>query len=79
MAPEDDPHWRSGLGDPARHSVAGGRVAKIFLAETEGVVLRDITAEGVRDDIAQIDDQTIYHQPHSLDAATTILADALTD
>jgi NAD(P)-dependent dehydrogenase (short-subunit alcohol dehydrogenase family) len=60
------------------YSVAGGRVAKIFLAETEGVVVRDITAEGVRDDIAQIDDQTIYHQPNSLDAATTILADALT-
>ena len=59
------------------YSVAGGRVAKIFLAETAGVVVPNITAEAVRDDIARIDDQAIYHQPDSLGEATTILADAL--
>jgi NAD(P)-dependent dehydrogenase (short-subunit alcohol dehydrogenase family) len=59
------------------YSVAAGRVAKIFLAETAGVVVDDITAEGVRDHIARIDDQATYYQPDSLGAATTILADAL--
>jgi NAD(P)-dependent dehydrogenase (short-subunit alcohol dehydrogenase family) len=60
------------------YSVAGGRVAKIFLAETAGVVLDDVSAEAVRDQLAGIEDQSKYHEPGSLDAATTILADALT-
>ena len=59
-------------------SVAGGRVARIFLAETPGVVLDDISPEAVRDQLAGIEDQANYHEPGSLDAATTILADALT-
>ena len=53
-------------------------MAKIFLAETAGVVLDDVSAEAVRDQLAGIEDQANYHEPGSLDAATTILADALT-
>jgi NAD(P)-dependent dehydrogenase (short-subunit alcohol dehydrogenase family) len=59
------------------YSVAGGRVAKIFVAETAGLVLEDITAEAVRDELDRIEDQEIYHQPKSLTAATTIIEDAL--
>ena len=63
------------------YSVAGGRVARIFVAETQGVVLREITAEAVRDRMADIDqpDRQDYHQPASLDHATTIIAKALSE
>ena len=63
------------------YSVAGGRVARIFVAETQGVVLREITAEAVRDRMADIDqpDGQDYHQPASLDHATTIIAKALSE
>ena len=60
------------------YSVAGGRVALVFLAETTGVVLRELTAESVRDHLVAIADEAGYHQPRSLEAAATILADALT-
>lgn len=59
------------------YSVAGGRVAKIFIAETAGVVLEDISAEGVRDQLGRIEDQAVYHLPDSLTAATAILEAAL--
>ncbi|WP_396932109.1 SDR family NAD(P)-dependent oxidoreductase [Mycolicibacterium sp.] len=59
------------------YSVAGGRVAKIFVAETAGVVLQDISAESVRDELARIEDEAGYYQPNSLAAATTILGEAL--
>ena len=63
------------------YSVAGGRVARIFVAETQGVVLPEITAEAVRDRMADIDqpDGQDYHQPASLDHATTIIAKALSE
>jgi NAD(P)-dependent dehydrogenase (short-subunit alcohol dehydrogenase family) len=64
------------------YSVAGGRIARIFVAETEGVVLRDNTAEAVRDHLGaidQVEDGQGYHQPASLEAETTIIAKALAD
>jgi NAD(P)-dependent dehydrogenase (short-subunit alcohol dehydrogenase family) len=63
------------------YSVAGGRVARIFVAETFGVVLPENTAEGVRDHLALIDqvDVSRCHQPSSLDDETTIIAKALSE
>jgi NAD(P)-dependent dehydrogenase (short-subunit alcohol dehydrogenase family) len=61
------------------YSVAGGRVARIVVVETHGVVLPENTAESVRDHLAQIDQPGArgYHQPTSLDEETTIIAKAL--
>ena len=59
------------------YSVAGGRVALIFIAETTGAVLAELTPEAVRDQLVNIEDQHGYHQPASLEAATSIIADAL--
>jgi len=59
------------------YSVAGGRVALIFVAETQGAVLAALTPESVRDQLVDIEDQHRYHQPASLEAATSIIADAL--
>lgn len=63
------------------YSVAGGRVARIFVAETHGVVLPDNTAEAVRDQMSTIDDLTgrEIHVPTSLDDETTIIAKALSE
>ena len=60
-------------------SVAGGRIARIFVAETHGVVLEENTAEAVRDNLALIDelDAERYHHPSSLDDETMIIANAL--
>jgi len=63
------------------YSVAGGRVARIFVAETQGVVLPDITAEAVRDHLTEIgvlDEHGHYH-PASLDEETTLIAKALAE
>ena len=61
------------------YSVAGGRVARIFIGETEGVVLRDNTPEAVQAHLADIDELEVgdFHQPSSLDAETTVIAKAL--
>ncbi len=61
------------------YSVAGGRVARIVVVETHGVVLPENSAEAVRDHLAQIDQPGVqgYHQPTSLDEETTIIAKAL--
>ncbi|MFE5708463.1 short-chain dehydrogenase [Rhodococcus sp. ACS1] len=61
----------------AVYSVAGGRVAKIFVGETSGAILEELTAEAVRDQLSQIEDQSTYHEPTSLDMATAIIARAL--
>ena len=62
------------------YSVAGGRVARIVVAETEGVVLADNSAEQVRDRIEAIDDVSgSFHLPCSLDDETTIIGKALAD
>jgi NAD(P)-dependent dehydrogenase (short-subunit alcohol dehydrogenase family) len=59
------------------YSVAGGRVAQIFVAETVGAVLNELTPESVRDQLEAIENRHRYHQPESLAAATSIIADAL--
>jgi NAD(P)-dependent dehydrogenase (short-subunit alcohol dehydrogenase family) len=62
------------------YSVAGGRIARIFFAETQGVVLSDNSAEGIREQLFLIDqlDVEAFHQPSSLDDETTIIGKALT-
>jgi NAD(P)-dependent dehydrogenase (short-subunit alcohol dehydrogenase family) len=59
------------------YSVAGGRVARIFVAETAGVVLSELTPEAVRDDLTRIDDAGGYLVPGSLSEATAIIGEAL--
>jgi len=61
------------------YSVAGGRVARIFVGETQGVVLRDNTPEAVAAHLADIDELDVgdFHQPASLDAETSVIAKAL--
>ena len=63
------------------YSVAGGRIARIFVAETHGVVLAENTAEAIGANLALIDqlDGEGYHQPSSLDDETTIIAKALVE
>ena len=61
------------------YSVAGGRIARIVVVETHGVVLPENSAEAVRDHLALIDRSGAegYHEPTSLDAETMIIAKAL--
>jgi len=63
------------------YSVAGGRIARIFIGETEGLVLSENSAEAIRAQIGAIGEvnTTGFHEPSSLDAETTIIAKALTD
>jgi NAD(P)-dependent dehydrogenase (short-subunit alcohol dehydrogenase family) len=63
------------------YSVAGGRIARIFVAETQGVVLSDNTPESVQAQLSLIDqlDEAGYHYPSSLDAETTIITKALSE
>ena len=62
------------------YSVAGGRVARIVVAETDGVVLGENTAEAVRDQIDRIDHVgSSLHLPSSLDDETTVIGKALAD
>jgi NAD(P)-dependent dehydrogenase (short-subunit alcohol dehydrogenase family) len=63
------------------YSVAGGRIARIFIGETEGVVLKENTAEAILAQIDAIDDvdPTRFHEPSSLDGETTIIAKALAE
>jgi NAD(P)-dependent dehydrogenase (short-subunit alcohol dehydrogenase family) len=63
------------------YSVAGGRVARIAVVESEGVVLPTNSPEAVRDNLPAIDGTTVhgYHEPTSLDEETTIIAKALAE
>ena len=63
------------------YSVAGGRIARIFVAETSGVVLKENSAEAIRASLSAIDevDVTRLHEPLSLDDETTIIAKALSE
>jgi len=65
------------------YSVAGGRVARIFVAETQGVVLAENTPEAIRANLSLIDQRDVVghhaHEPSSLDYETTIIAEALSD
>ena len=61
--------------------MAGGRIARIFIGETVGVVLDDNTAESIMANLSRIDelDTSKFHEPSTLDAETTIIAKALGD
>jgi NAD(P)-dependent dehydrogenase (short-subunit alcohol dehydrogenase family) len=61
------------------YSVAGGRIARILVAETHGVVLSENTPEAIRDHLALIDELDVseYHQPSSLEDEMAIIAKAL--
>jgi NAD(P)-dependent dehydrogenase (short-subunit alcohol dehydrogenase family) len=63
------------------YSVAGGRIARILVAETHGVVLEENTLEAIADNIAAIDelDPLRLLEPLSLDEETTIIAKALSE
>jgi len=63
------------------YSVAGGRIARIFVAETHGVVLGENTPEEIRSKLPLIDvmDVERYHLPSSLEDETTIIAKALSE
>jgi len=63
------------------YSVAGGRIARIFVGETRGVVLPENTAEAVRAHLRFIDQVDVdgCHQPSSLDNETSIIARALSE
>jgi len=65
------------------YSVAGGRIARIFVAETHGVVLPENTPEAIRARMTLIDqwdiDRYHPHEPTSLDYETTIIAEALAE
>ena len=65
------------------YSVAGGRIARIFVAETHGVVLPENTPEAIRANLSLIDARDVIgyhaHEPSSLDYETTIIAEALSD
>jgi len=61
------------------YSVAGGRIARIFVSETPGVVLPQNTPEAVSANLSLIDEMDVdgCHQPWSLDDEITIVAKAL--
>src|SRR5450631_2931169 len=63
------------------YSVAGGRIARIFVAETHGVVLGQNTPEEIQSMLPLIDvmDGERYHLPSSLEDETTIIAKALSE
>ena len=59
------------------YSVAGGRVARIFIAESQGIVLPDLTPEAVRDSLVPIEDQDDYLVPGSLTEESQIIGRAI--
>ncbi len=63
------------------YSVAGGRVARIFVGETHGVVFAENTPEAIRASLQLIDelDVTRFHEPSSLDSETITIAKALSE
>jgi NAD(P)-dependent dehydrogenase (short-subunit alcohol dehydrogenase family) len=63
------------------YSVAGGRVARIFVAETHGVLLSRNTPEEIRAQMPLIDEMDVerYHIPLSLEDETNIIAKALSE
>jgi NAD(P)-dependent dehydrogenase (short-subunit alcohol dehydrogenase family) len=63
------------------YSVAGGRIARILVAETYGVVLGENTPEAVAAHMTTIDqlDAARLHEPSSLDNETMIIAKALSE
>ena len=58
-------------------SVGGGRVAEIFLGETQGFTKADLTPEDVRDQWSTITDQAGYGVPSNLAEETAMFLKAL--
>ena len=54
------------------YSVAGGRVARVFIAETPGFYKDGLTMEDVRDNFATIRDETGYTVPANLGEETAL-------
>lgn len=59
------------------YSVAAGRVAEIFVAESTGTVVPDLTAEAVRDNLGAIEAGDGYFVPGSLTEETEIIQRAI--
>jgi NAD(P)-dependent dehydrogenase (short-subunit alcohol dehydrogenase family) len=59
------------------YSVGGGRVARVFIAETQGYVDPELTLEGVRDHFEQIRDEAGYAVPGNLADETGLFLKAL--
>jgi len=63
------------------YSVAGGRIARIFVAETQGVVLGENSSEEIRSKLPLIDVVEVEHchVPSSLEDETRTIAKALSE
>jgi len=59
------------------YSVAGGRVARIFMAESQGIVLPALTPEAVRDNLGAIEAPENYVVPGSLAEESNIIRKAI--
>jgi NAD(P)-dependent dehydrogenase (short-subunit alcohol dehydrogenase family) len=59
------------------YSVAGGRVARIFMAESQGIVLPSPTPEDVRDNLGAIEAPDDYVVPDSLTDESNIIRKAI--
>jgi NAD(P)-dependent dehydrogenase (short-subunit alcohol dehydrogenase family) len=59
------------------YSVAGGRMARIFMAESQGIVLPSPTAEDVRDNLGAIEAPDDYVVPDSLTDESNIIRKAI--
>jgi NAD(P)-dependent dehydrogenase (short-subunit alcohol dehydrogenase family) len=60
-------------------SVGGGRVARVFVAESQGYVNKSLTAEDVRDNFEQIRDEAGYEVPANNGEEIMLLMKALSD
>lgn len=60
-------------------SAAAGRVAKVFVAETQGFYNPDLTVEDIRDQWSVICDETGYGVPENAEGERNMLAAAFTD
>jgi NAD(P)-dependent dehydrogenase (short-subunit alcohol dehydrogenase family) len=54
------------------YSVGGGRVAQIFVGETQGIYKEKLSVEDVRDNLATINDRTDYALPMNLSDETAL-------
>lgn len=54
-------------------SAAAGRIARIFIAETQGIYRPDLSLEDIRDNWQLIQDETGYHVPKSAEEERDIL------
>ncbi len=61
------------------YSVGGGRVAEVFIAECQGFTTNALTPESLRDNWAQVTDQTGYEVPAAIADETAMFLKALKD